>query len=270
VLWSTIRDQLPKAGPGGASSFPVGIAVDGAVRWADFSRPEHSHFLVAGTAGSGKSEWLRAMLASLLASNGRATLRLALIDPKRVGFGTFEGRSCLWRPMAYAPDEAIQLLDALVREMEDRYSRLAEAGGVQDVKALAEQGDEVLARIVCACDEYADLLAEKGTRREIESRVARLAQKGRAAGIHLVFATQRPSRDVVTGVIKANLMARVALKVAAPLESRLIVDNGGAAALLGRGDLLFKDLGDPVRLQSPYVKDDELRHLLKSFAPIQT
>ncbi len=269
VLWSTIRDQLPKAGPGGASSFPVGIAVDGTVRWADFSRPEHSHFLVAGTAGSGKSEWLRAMLASLLASNGPSTLKLALIDPKRVGFGAFEGCGCLWRPMAYSPEEALHLIDALVEEMEDRYRRLAKAGGVQDVKALAEQRGEVLARIVCACDEYADLLAEKGTRREIESRVARLAQKGRAAGIHLVFATQRPSRDVVTGVINANLMARVALKVAAPLESRLIVDSGGAAALLGRGDLLFRDLGDPVRLQSPYVKDDELRHILKSFAPPQ-
>jgi hypothetical protein len=262
VRWSDIRSQLPARTPEGSSRFPVGVAVDGTLAWADFANPEHSHFLAAGTAGSGKSEWLRATIASLLATNDPTTLRLVLIDPKRTAFGAFEGADCLWRPVVYPSDTDVRgVLDELITEMEKRYRRLAEAR-VQDLAGYNAAGSERLARIVCLCDEYADLLADRKTRRDVELRIGRLASKSRAAGIHLVFATQKPSRDIVQGVIDANLMARVALKVNKKSDSQIIISHPGAAALLGRGDLLFRAVGDPVRLQSPLATAADLRGLL--------
>lgn len=250
VPWSS----LDRSG-GAPSRFPLGVAVDGRVHWADLSLPEHAHFLVAGTTGSGKSEWLRAVLASLLVL---PSVRLCLIDPKRVAFAGFEGARVLWQPVVYDAESAITLLDDLIAEMERRYERLS-AAGVQNLDALVASGGDAFPRIVCFCDEYADLVADRKARKDLESRVARLGGKARAAGIHLVFATQRPSRDVVSGTIKANLVARVALRVTSALESRIVVERPGAETLLGRGDLLFKGAGDPVRLQSPFVTEDELR-----------
>jgi len=237
--------------------------VDGSLRWADLAEPENCHILVAGTTGSGKSEWLRAMVASLLASNRPASLRLLLIDPKRTAFTLFGGSPFLWRPVIY-PDETDveEVFEALIEEMEARY-RLLAAQQVDDLRAYNTRATQPLPRILCICDEYADLvLGNRRRRQEIEARVARLGAKARAAGLHLIFATQRPSREIVKGVIDANLVARVALKVARAIESRLILDHGGAATLLGKGDLLFKDLGDPVRLQAPYVTPDDLRGVL--------
>jgi len=146
--------------------------------------------------------------------------------------------------------------------MEERYRQLA-AHQVNDLPAYNVQAAHPLPRIVCICDEYADLvLRNRQRRQEVEERVARLGAKARAAGLHLVLATQRPSREIVRGVIDANLVARVALKVTRPIESRLILDHPGAATLLGKGDLLFRDLGDPVRLQAPYVTNEDLHLLL--------
>ena len=263
VSWASIARALPRPSFRGNSAFPVGVAVDGTLKMADFALPEDSHVLVAGTAGSGKSEWLRSMIASLLVSNTTETLKLLLIDPKRTAFRAFEGKECLWRPVVHPDDQdVLEVLDALIGEMERRYRVLSELG-FSDLGSYNAAAPERLPRLICVCDEYADLVAGRRQRRqEVEARVARLAQKARAAGIHLVFATQRPSREVVQGVIDANLMARVAFKVTKPLESRIVLNHPGAATLLGRGDLLFRDLGDPVRLQAPLCTDADLAKLL--------
>lgn len=234
LFWRDLRAQLPLPTATGTTRFPVGVRVDGSLRWADLAEPENCHILVAGTTGSGKSAWLRAVLASLLASNRPETLRLVLIDPKRTAFGLCEGAPFLWRPVVY-PDETdiIEVLEALVDEMEARYRHLA-AHQVDDLRAYNVRADHPLPRILCLCDEYADLvLGDRRRRQEIEARVARLGAKARAAGLHLIFATQRPSREIVKGVINANLVARVALKVTRPIESRLILSDPGAATLLG-------------------------------------
>jgi len=264
VAWRDLRPQLSEPQAHGCSRFPVGVAIDGDLGWADLAKPEDAHFLVAGTTGSGKSEWLRAMLASLLVANTPATLRLVLIDPKRTAFHAFEGSASLWRPVVYPSDEDVtEVFAALTDEMERRYSAFAREGVADLAAHVAEQGVGPLPRIVCVCDEFADLvLQDTAQRKRIEKQVARLGSKARAAGIHLVFATQRPSVDVVRGTIRTNLTAKVALRVGKPQESQIIIDHPGAATLLGKGDLLFKDLGDPVRLQSPLVDDADLAALV--------
>jgi S-DNA-T family DNA segregation ATPase FtsK/SpoIIIE len=263
VYWRDLRDQLAKPSRAGSSRFPVGVAIDGSLHWADFAKPQDSHMLVAGTAGSGKSEWLRAAIASLLAQNTQSTLKLLLIDPKRTAFHAFEDSRSLYVPVVYPDDtEIAPIFTELIDEMERRYRLISDAG-LPDLGAYNLKHDP-LPRIVCFCDEYADLImADPKQRKEIERLVGRLSAKGRAAGVHLVFATQRPSREVVTGVIDTNLMARVCLRVVKPTESRIVLGgDNGASTLLGRGDLLFKDLGAPVRLQSPFVEDEELAALL--------
>lgn len=260
VLFADWTHTLPPRTKAGVSRFPVGISVDGTPRFADLASPECAHFLVAGTSGSGKSEWLRATIACLLYSNPRITLQLALIDPKRTAFASLGSSPYLCQPLAYS-EEALKVLDALVEEMERRYGILSKAG-VSDLRQYNEQGTEPIPRIVCVCDEYADLvLGDRKRRQAVETAVARLGAKARAAGIHLIFATQRPSRDIVKGVIDANLTARVALKVVRPLDSRLILDDPGAATLLGRGDLLYKDVGNPIRLQGIVVDQPQLDRL---------
>ncbi|HYO78885.1 MAG TPA: FtsK/SpoIIIE domain-containing protein [Thermoanaerobaculia bacterium] len=263
VYWRDLRGELQKPSRAGSSRFPVGVAIDGSLHWADFAKPQDSHMLVAGTAGSGKSEWLRAAIASLLAQNTPDTLKLLLIDPKRTAFHAFEQSQSLYAPVVYPDDTPIApIFTELIEEMERRYRVISDAG-LPDLGAYNLK-HEPLPRIVCFCDEYADLImADPKQRKEIERLVGRLSAKGRAAGVHLVFATQRPSREVVTGVIDTNLMARVCLRVVKPAESRIVLGgDNGASSLLGRGDLLFKDLGAPIRLQSPYVEDNELAALL--------
>jgi hypothetical protein len=263
VYWRDLRGQLAKPSRAGSSRFPVGVAIDDSLHWADFAKPQDSHMLVAGTAGSGKSEWLRAAIASLLAQNTPSTLKLLLIDPKRTAFHAFEDSRSLYVPVVYPDDtEITPIFTELIEEMERRYRLISDAG-LPDLGAYNLKHDP-LPRIVCFCDEYADLImADPKQRKEIERLVGRLSAKGRAAGVHLVFATQRPSREVVTGVIDTNLMARVCLRVVKPAESRIVLGgDNGASTLLGRGDLLFKDLGAPVRLQSPFVEDEELAKLL--------
>jgi S-DNA-T family DNA segregation ATPase FtsK/SpoIIIE len=263
VYWRDLRDQLAKPSRIGSSRFPVGVAIDGTLHWADFSKPQDSHMLVAGTAGSGKSEWLRAAIASLLAQNTPATLKLLLIDPKRTAFHAFENSESLYAPVLYPDDTpTAPLFEELIEEMERRYRAISDAG-LPDLAAYNATHDP-LPRIVCFCDEYADLiLADPKQRKEIERLVGRLSAKGRAAGVHLVFATQRPDRNIVTGVIDTNLMARVCLRVVKPAESRIVLGGDPTAStLLGRGDLLFKNLGAAVRLQSPFVEEEELEALL--------
>jgi hypothetical protein len=224
----------------------VGIDMEGQPVFADLSRPENCHMLVAGTAGSGKSIWLRSAIASLIETNTRDTLQLVLIDPKRNAFTAWKDCDHLRSPIIF-PDEVsvVGVLDDLIAEMDSRYARMKD---VDDLAGLIQQSGERIPRIVCVCDEYADLMAAAADKKEIEKRIARLGQKARAAGIHLILATQTPRRDIIGGAIKANLPTCVALRVASAIESR-IVEVPGAELLLGNGDLLFKSIGPPIRLQ---------------------
>ncbi|MBI5968545.1 MAG: DNA translocase FtsK, partial [Deltaproteobacteria bacterium] len=182
------------------------------------------------------------------------------IDPKRTAFPTLAGSPFLHRPVVYPSDENILLvLDELIQIMEERFN-LFERGQVKDLRQYNLTRPEPLPRVVCICDEYADLiLMDSQIGKEVERRIGRIGAKGRAAGVHLILATQRPSKDLVKGVIKANLNARVALKVNERLDSRIILEQAGAETLLGKGDLLFKDLGPAIRLQSPLISDEDLK-----------
>lgn len=243
----------------------AGVDLSGQPVFADFAAPEHAHMLVAGVAGSGKTEWLRVAIASLMVQNSSETLRLVLIDPKRNAFPELRSSPFLWRPDSFLcppQDDAIAMLEALVNEMELRYEQFEKvrADHLADYHAKSSR---LMPRIVCVCDEFADmLLGNKGAREEIENAINRLGQKARAAGIHLVLATQRPSRQVVSGILKANLPCRIALRVTDSLESRIILDRNGAETLLGRGDLLFSGGGEPVRLQSPFLETADRRLIL--------
>jgi hypothetical protein len=261
VNFSAWRRYLPAPGVSGNTRFGVGVSVDGVLHCADLAESQSPHLLVVGTTGSGKSEWLRAFLASLLASNTPASLRLALIDPKRLAFSWLEKSPFLWRPVVY-DEGACELLEEMIAEMESRYEKLKNAGvdDLNQYNALQIQSArQPVPRIVCVCDEFADLLLrDKPTRKLIEDRVSRLGVKGRAAGVHLVFATQRAGREILKGTIDSNLPARVALSVPRDIDSRLVLGEVGAEKLLGKGDLLYKDIGAPVRLQGLFVTREEL------------
>jgi hypothetical protein len=253
---------------GRSGAFPVGVRVDGTLHVADLAESQSPHLLVVGTTGSGKSEWLRAFLASLMAINTPQTLRLALIDPKRVAFSLLEGSAFLWQPVVY-DQGAIELLDQLMEEMETRY-RMLQDSGVDDLATYnSQRGPQArpCPRIICVCDEFADLVTrERSTRTAVEQRVSRLGAKGRAAGVHLVFATQKAGREVLKGTIDSNLPGRVALTVQSDIDSRMVLREGGAEDLLGKGDLLYKDIGSPVRLQALLVTKEELQRLARKTA----
>ncbi|MGA2114762.1 MAG: FtsK/SpoIIIE domain-containing protein [Bryobacteraceae bacterium] len=264
VLFAAVRNQLPRPDPLlGCSRLPVGLDLEGNLRMADLADSADCHLLVAGATGSGKSEWLRAMIAGLLLTNTPETLQLLLVDPKRNAFNDLAGSPYLWgeRRIVY-PDEVdpVGVFDGLVEEMEARY-RTFQTAGVDHLAEL-QQGGGRLPRIVCVCEEYPDLLF--GGRNQIEERIRRLGQKARAAGIHLVLAVQQPSREIVKGALQANIPARVGLRVTSRIESKMLLDRSGAEDLLGNGDLLFKDIGEPVRLQGLYLAADERRAVFGS------
>lgn len=264
VLFSDIRLQLPQRQSGVRQSrVPVGVNLSGELRCLDFANTEHAHVLVAGTTGSGKSEWLRTAIAGLLVSNTPETLRLVLIDPKRNAFHALRESPYLWRPIVFPDDEpAANVLEALADEMDRRYRLL---GGADSIAQLEPQADDPLPRIVCVIDEYFDLISRnKKTREAIEDQIARLGSKSRAAGIHLVIATQQPSRETIKGVIDSNISARVGLKVQKATESRMLFGEAGAEHLLGHGDLLFKDVEGLQRLQAPLLTESERLSIFQS------
>lgn len=238
----------------------VGVDLAGRAHFTDLAGSRAPHLLVAGATGSGKSEWMRTAAAALMATHVPADLRLVLIDPKRTAFPELRRSPYLWERLAVLmppEDDMAEAFDRLVEEMERRYRALEERG-LPDLSAWKRAGKDAPPRIVVLCDEYADLVQAAGARRELEARIARLGAKARAAGIHLVLATQRASRDVVTGVLKANLPGRVCLRVVEAIESRLVLGVAGAENLLGQGDLLWSAGGEPIRLQAPLL-DPESR-----------
>jgi len=229
--------------------FIVGEELSGAVLGGDLSDPTCCHVLIAGQAGSGKSMLLRCIASSLAQYQPPSAVRLTLIDPKRVTFQTLQSglSSHLSGPICIDVEEALPVLDDLVSEMEDRYELFADQK-VQDIQEFNESQPETerLARRVVLVDEFADLMVEKAPREDFVAAVRRLGAKARAAGIHLILATQRPTKESVPMNVKANLSGRIALKVASSLESKIVLDSVGAESLLGRGDLLA-NLGDGLR-----------------------
>jgi S-DNA-T family DNA segregation ATPase FtsK/SpoIIIE len=224
------------------------------------------HLLIAGTTGSGKSVCVNALITCLLLHNTPAQLRLIMVDPKRVELSNYNGIPHLLTAVVVELERVSGVLQWVTREMEGRYQKLANAGcrNIAEYNAKAfQRGEKPLPYLVVIIDELADLMMLAPE--ETERSLTRLAQLARATGIHLVIATQRPSVDVVTGLIKANFPARIAFAVASGVDSRVILDQLGAERLLGRGDMLFQapDAAAPIRLQGAFVSDGEIQRLVE-------
>ncbi len=223
------------------------------------------HLLIAGTTGSGKSVGVNAMILSLLYKNHPEQLKLVMIDPKMVEFSIYADIPHLLRPIITDPKKAIGALQSVAKEMERRYSLMSEYK-VKTIDSYNEQapnnGVEAFPYLIVVIDELADLMMTGG--KEAEFPIARIAQMGRASGLHLIVATQRPSVDVVTGLIKTNLPSRVSFRVGTKIDSKVILDTDGAQSLLGRGDMLFTPPGANalVRLHAPFATEDEIKKIV--------
>ncbi len=221
------------------------------------------HVLIAGTTGSGKSILLNSFITSLLFRNSPDEMKLILIDPKRVELTNFNGIPHLLTPVITEPEKILSSLKWAMAEMDRRY-KLFQSVGVRNITGYNEMsGFQALPYIVIVVDELADLMMFAPV--EIEDAITRIAQLARATGIHLVVATQRPSVDVITGLIKANIPCRIAFNVSSMIDSRVILDGPGAEKLLGRGDMLFlpPDASKPMRIQGVFVQDSEISNLIK-------
>ena len=219
------------------------------------------HILIAGTTGSGKSGCINTILTSILLRATPDEARLILIDPKRIELNHYESIPHLLTPVVSSPKEASAVLLNVVTEMERRYERLSQvrARNLPEAnRAFRKRGEDELPYLLIVIDELADLMMVSP--QEVEDSIIRLAQKSRAVGIHLVLATQRPSVDVITGMIKANVPSRIAFAVSSQTDSRVILDANGAESLLGQGDMLFKPLGTSrlQRVQGAFVTEDEI------------
>ncbi|MCW0227166.1 DNA translocase FtsK [Campylobacter lari] len=224
------------------------------------------HLLIAGTTGSGKSVGINSMLLSLLYRNSPKTLRLMMIDPKMLEFSIYNDIPHLLTPVITDPKKAVNALSNMVAEMERRYRLMAEAKtkNIENYnEKIKDQGGEILPFIVVIIDELADLMMTAG--KDVEFYIGRLVQMARASGIHLIVATQRPSVDVVTGVVKANLPSRISYKVGQKIDSKVILDAMGAESLLGRGDCLFTPPGmsSLVRLHAPFASENEIENIVE-------
>ncbi|MEQ8972167.1 MAG: DNA translocase FtsK [Coleofasciculus sp. C1-SOL-03] len=237
----------------------IGVDLDGKLVEADLSDANTCHFLVGGTTGSGKSEFLRSLLLSLLYRHSPQQLKIALVDPKRVTFPEFEQIPWLYAPIVKDSEDAIALMENLVTEMERRYQRF-ELAGCSHLDAYNQKHNPLLPRLVCIFDEYADFMTEKDIRNALELSIKRLGSMARAAGIHLIIATQRPEAKVVTPIIRSNLPGRVALRTASEADSEIILGGkqSEAAYLLGKGDLLYQVGAKLQRLQSLFAQRIEL------------
>ena len=244
----------------GEPAFPVGVGVAGNTEWLNLSEPEGCHLLVAGTTGSGKSEFLKAMIAALAARLEPSQVKFRLIDPKRVTFNVPANCPYLGGPVVYDGEEALPVLEACTEEMERRY-KILQVRGVDHIRHLT--GADVVPRWVVVMDEFADLMTDKSTKKQLEPLLKRLGAKARAAGIHLILGTQRPDATVVTPVLRSNLPGKIGLQVGSERESKLFLDEPDAAYLFGKGDLVWKRGGGLVRLQSPFVPKSEFEKLLR-------
>lgn len=238
--------------------FALGKDVGGAPQIRDLA--SMPHLLIAGATGSGKSVMVNAIIVSMLFARTPQDLRMILVDPKRVELSGYNGLPHLLVPVITESDKAASALKWAVLEMENRYRMFAAAGArnLETYNASRENADDRMYSIVIIIDELADLMMQDG--RETEESIVRIAQKARATGIHLILATQRPSVNVVTGLIKANIPSRIAFSMASQIDSRTVLDAPGAEDLIGRGDMLFQpsDAPKPTRMQGVFVSDREI------------
>jgi S-DNA-T family DNA segregation ATPase FtsK/SpoIIIE len=235
----------------------LGRDVSGTPMSADLAKMPH--MMIAGATGSGKSVMINALLTSLLYRNSPSDLKLILVDPKRVELGLYNDIPHLLTPVIVEPEKCISALKWAVGEMERRYKLLAEVGNRNIVEYNKAHKEDAMPYIVIVIDELADLMVLAAA--DVESLIVRLAQMARAVGIHLVLATQRPSVDVITGIIKANIPARLAFSVASQVDSRTILDQMGAEKLLGKGDMLFAspEFIKPRRIQGVFLDEKETK-----------
>jgi DNA segregation ATPase FtsK/SpoIIIE, S-DNA-T family len=245
----------------------LGKDIAGHAVWTDLAKMPH--VLVAGTTGSGKSGCINAILSSLLLHASPNEVRLVLVDPKQVELNHYEQVPHLLTPVVTQPRLAANVLANLIGEMEARYQVMGELRArnlVELNRARKRVGERPLPHVLCVIDELADLMMVAPS--EVEDSVIRLAQKSRAVGIHLVLATQRPSTDVITGTIKVNIPARIAFAVASQVDSRVILDQGGAETLLGQGDMLFRPAGTSKlqRIQGAFVTEEEIARLTEHWS----
>ncbi len=244
----------------------LGRAIEGSPVVADLT--EMPHLLIAGATGSGKSVCINSVITSLLFQHSPEDLKLLLIDPKKVELVNFKELPHLFSPVVTDCKKAASTLKLVVEEMEKRYEKFAESG-TRGIESYNEQAEEELPYIVVVIDELSDLMMVAAN--EVESSICRLAQMSRAAGIHLVIATQRPSVDVITGLIKANIPSRIAFAVSSNTDSRTILDESGAEKLLGDGDMLYYPVGakKPYRVQGSFISNEEVNRVT-SFINQQT
>lgn len=259
------KESCKKAG---SLVFSLGKDIEGKVVYGDITKMKH--LLVAGATGTGKSVFLNSLIISLIAKYSPEDLRIILIDPKQVEFSIYSKLPHLMvDEIICEASKVINVLNWSIAEMERRYGLFKEKGKTVHVRDIDEynthltEDEEKLPKIVLIIDEVADLMQH--AKRDIEDRIQSLTQKSRAAGIHLVLATQRPSVNVITGVIKANLPSRVAFKVAQDVDSRTILDSQGAENLLGKGDMLYKleDMTMPARVQASYLSSEEVQKVIE-------
>jgi S-DNA-T family DNA segregation ATPase FtsK/SpoIIIE len=240
----------------------LGKDIAGKAVWTDLQKMPH--VLIAGTTGSGKSGCINAILCSILMNTSPNEVRMVLVDPKRVELNHYESIPHLLTPMVTSPRLAANVLANLIGEMETRYAIMAEArcrNLAELNRARRRVGEPPLPHVLCVIDELADLMMVAPA--EVEDSIIRLAQKSRATGIHLVLATQRPSTDIITGTIKVNIPARIAFAVSSQTDSRVILDQNGAEALLGQGDMLFRPAGTSKlqRIQGAFVTEEEIARI---------
>ncbi len=242
----------------------MGKAVSGEAIYSDLAKMPH--LLVAGSTGSGKTIFLNTLILSLIYKNSPEELRLIMVDPKRVEFSLYANLPHLLTPVIYNAEKTANALDWVIGEMERRFKILSEVGSRNIASyqetCIRKPELEKMPYIVFVVDELADLMAAKGN--EIEAGIVRVAQMARAVGIHLVLATQRPSVEVITGLIKANITSRVSFRVASQVDSRTVLDMAGAEKLLGSGDMLFisTENSKPRRIQAPYISEKEAKDVV--------
>lgn len=245
-----------------SASLPVALGKGSGGEAVVIDLAKMPHLLVAGATGSGKSVCINTILSGLIMEKTPAELRLLLIDPKRVELTPYNGIPHLLTPVVVEVDEVVGLLKGLIAEMMNRYRRMEEAG-VRNIASFNKKMPEQMPYLVVAVDELADLMMTASF--DVEQTLCRLAQMGRATGIHLIVATQRPSVDVVTGLIKANFPSRISFGVTSQIDSRTILDTAGAEKLLGKGDMLYQavDAARPERVQGVFISDGEVEDLVE-------
>ena len=244
------------------AKLPVGIGKGGSGETVVIDLAKMPHLLVAGSTGSGKSVFVNTVISCLLIQKDPSELRLLLIDPKRVELTPYNGIPHLLTPVVVETDQVVSLLKGLNREMIDRYRRMEEIG-VRNIDSYNKKSPDQMPYLVVAVDELADLMMTASA--DVERELCRLAQLGRATGIHMIVATQRPSVDVLTGLIKANFPSRVSFALTSQVDSRTILDSSGAEKLLGKGDMLYQsvDMSRAERVQGVFISDEEIEGLVK-------